>query len=519
MPRYPTRIMQRTNAISPACTPTSSESESTSTISPENSKVEILWLSGPNQFANEHALLQSLLKKTNLTHIVYGDGNVSLTTQHIKKLIHKRLAPGSHVFFNGHGNATKEKHFIQLGDAHTTDHYDAAISSHDLLRMVRKNSSNTDKKTSSLHIATCHAGAMRNEIKPGSESWKQAYLMLYSGKKETVAESMHDSLAASLQYLESCKSRQIETDPFDLFLHAINGQGDCITLLGGDLHAPLISHAPKTPKDLTLEGRENRIHGNNEDLAQLKKHSLTLREDLELSDAEKIKQYHAMLYARIERHDHSAIRKILNMTPNLIHSKDQNGLTPLMFACEENNLKIINLLLSSGADTESTNEDQETPLIWSVMGKNEKITAALLEHGASISAQNNHNENALFIACYMEQTAMVRLLLAHGAANFIDQPNHKGKTALMCAAKNGHLTITKLLLAAGAKTNLKDYKGQTALTIANNQNYPLTAELITQNNKLKNRPSIIQEINKLPENLSYLILPTSVRNKSVTNSS
>jgi ankyrin repeat protein len=63
-----------------------------------------------------------------------------------------------------------------------------------------------------------------------------------------------------------------------------------------------------------------------------------------LSDAEKIKQYHAMLYARIERHDHSAIRKILNMAPNLINSKDQSSLTPLMFACEEENLEIINLL-------------------------------------------------------------------------------------------------------------------------------------------------------------------------------
>ncbi len=497
---YPTRIMQSTNATSPARTSTSSESESAYTTSPENSKVEILWFSGPNQAMNEQALLQSILKKTNLTHIVYGDGNATLTSQNIKKIIHERLAPGSHVFFNGHGNSIKGKHFIQIGEAHTAENDDAVISSHDLICMMQKKSSNTDKITSTLHIATCHAGAMRNEIKPGSESWKQAYVILYSGKKQSVAASTHHSLAASLHYLQRCKLKQIETDPFDLFLHAINTQGDCITLLGGDLDAPLISHAPKTPNDLTLEGRENRIKGNSEDLAQLKKHSLKLREDLELSDAEKIKQYHAMLYARIERHDHSAIREILNMAPNLINSKDQSGLTPLMFACEEENLEIINLLLSSGADIETTNDDHETPLLFSVMGRNAKITATLLEHGASLSAKNNDDENALFIACYMDQTAMVQLLLKHGAANFIDQANHKGKTALMCAEKNRNLAITKLLLATGAKTSLKDYKGQTALTIANNQNYPLTAERITQNNKLKNRPSISKEIHKLPEN-------------------
>jgi hypothetical protein len=492
--------MQSTNATSPVSTPTTSDSESASTISAENSKFEILWLSGPNQAMDEQALLQSILKKTNLTHLVYGDGNATLTTQNIKKLIHERLTSSSHVFFNGHGNSIQGKHFIQIGDAHTAKNYDAIISSHDLICMMQKKSSNTDKITSTLHIATCHAGAMRNEIKPGSQSWKQAYLMLYSGKKQSVAASAHDSLAASLHYLQRCKLKQIEADPLDLFLHAINAQGDCITLLGGDLHAPLISHAPKIPNDLTLQGRENRIQGNSDDLAKLKKHSLTLREDLELSDAEKTKQLHAMLYARIEKHDLSSISEILKIAPSLINSKDQSGSSPLMLACEDDNLEMVNLLLSSDADTEIANKDQETPLIWSVMGKNKKITAALLEHGASISAQNNHNENALFIACYMDQTAMVQLLLAHGAADFIDQPNHKGKTALMCAAKNGHLTITKLLLAAGAKTSLKDYKGQTALTIANNQNYPLTAERIAQNNKLKNRPSVSMEIHKLPEN-------------------
>ena len=492
--------MQRKNAISPARTPTSSESDSASTISPKNSTVEILWLSGPNQFANEHALLESLLKKTNLTHIVYGDGNANIHTQNIKKIISERLSSSSHVFFNGHGNYIQGKYFIQIGGQYTDENSVAAISSHDLLNMVGQNSSHKDKKNNILHIAACHAGAMRNEIQPGSENWKQAYVMLYSGKKQTVTTSTYESLAASLQYLRNCKLRQIEADPLDLFLHAIKVQGDCITLLGGELHAPLISHAPKTPNDLSLEGRENRIQGNSEDLALLKKHSLNLGEDLELTHTEKIKQLQAMLFARIERHDISAIREILNMAPNLVNSKDLNGFSPLMFACEENNIKIINLLLSYGADTETTTEDQETSLLLSVMGRNEKIAEILLKHGASLSAKNNNHENALFIACYMDQTTMIKLLLEHGAANFIDQPNHKGKTALMCAAKNGNLAITKLLLEAGAKTSLKNHKGQTALTIAKNKNYQRTAELITQTNKLNNRPSISIEVFKAPEN-------------------
>jgi hypothetical protein len=324
--------------------------------------------------------------------------------------------------------------------------------------------------------------------------------MLYSGKKESITKSVEASLIASLQYIQNCKLKQIETNPFELFLSASNVQGDCITLMGGNLRAPLISHAPKNLHDLFEEERKNRINGNFVDITSLETHRKKLCEELDLTQEEKLNQLHAILFTRIARNDDLAIKQILVATPILINSKDHRGFTPLMLACEEENLKIINLLLSYGANTETVNDDQETPLIWSVMGRNTKITATLLAHGASLSAKNNNNENSLFIASYMGQTAIAKLLLENGATNFIDQPNHKGKTALMCAAKNGNLAITKLLLEAGAKTSLKDYKGQTALTIANNQNYPLTAELITQTNKLKNRPSISKEIHKLPEN-------------------
>lgn len=496
--------MQSTNSVRPASTPTSSESESESASIPghKHSTIEILWLSGPNQDEYEQARLKSLLEKTNLTHKALGDGASTLFTQDIRKTITEELTSSSHVFFNGHGNYIRGKHYIQIGNHITDEHNEVAISSRDLLHMVQKKSlsANNDKKKRTLHIVTCHAGAMRNEIQPGSESWKQGYLMLYSGKKSTLNSSTHDSLAASLQYLHACKVRQIEADPLDLFLHAANAQSDCITLLGGDLHEPLISHPPKTVQDMYLHEQENRIKGNSEDLSLLKKHQLKLRKELKLTQAEKIKQIQSILFARIERHDAFSINQILDRVPDLINSRDMDGLTPLLFACTENNPEMVNLMLRYDAIIDETDHEKYTPLHLSVILKNPEITKILLENGASLSAKAIEDDNALFIACKMNQKIMVQLLLQHGAADFIDEPNHKGNTALMCAAKNGNLDITKLLLQAGAKTSLKNHKGQTALSIAKNKKYQRIAELITQTNKLKNRPSISMEAFKAPGN-------------------
>jgi len=133
------------------------------------------------------------------------------------------------------------------------------------------------------------------------------------------------------------------------------------------------------------------------------------------------------------------------MTPNLASFLEQHDFphdqlsapqadgrfTPLMRACKEGRLDIVDELLTLGADLATTNID---------------------------------GCNALWLASYNGNPGLVQRLIDAGIE--IDRQNGNGATCLMYVSSNGKADLVKLLLTNGADPTLRNFDDFSALDLA-----------------------------------------------------
>lgn len=133
------------------------------------------------------------------------------------------------------------------------------------------------------------------------------------------------------------------------------------------------------------------------------------------------------------------------MSPDLAQFLDQHGFprdrlsalqadgrfTPLMRACKEGRLDIVDELLTLGVDLAVTNID---------------------------------GCNALWLACYHGSPGLLQRLIDAGIE--IDRQNGNGATCLMYVSSNGKAELVRLLLANGADPALRNLDDFSALDLA-----------------------------------------------------
>ena len=206
-----------------------------------------------------------------------------------------------------------------------------------------------------------------------------------------------------------------------------------------------------------------------------------------------------------------------------IEAKATNGVTPLMNAAETGNVPLVGLLLQSGANPSTKDDQDEIALTHAARGgwlkvvdllarfsnskeKNQALFAAveagpvtieirdapaqsaqpknqaaaeieeswtetvesLLASGADIEARNLEGSTPLIWAASFAQTDIVNLLLRRGAR--LDATDKYGNTPLISAAcecaiatMNSAYDVTKMLLDHGAQVNARSKDGTTAL--------------------------------------------------------
>ncbi|KAG1678688.1 Transient receptor potential cation channel subfamily A member 1 [Nymphon striatum] len=201
-----------------------------------------------------------------------------------------------------------------------------------------------------------------------------------------------------------------------------------------------------------------------------------------------------------------------------IHEKDENGLTPLHYACQRNFVEIVRFLLRSGADVNVIGKSGVTPLHFAAKfykrsrkipkdeserksepkkkklqrkrrpSTNEKafknrpkgivlstlsdhsdeeieleVIRCLRHYGAHVNCQDDLGMTPLHYAAIGGNDIAVRELLIR------DKIKDKLKmTALHLAVNNGHMTVVETLLKAGADPLPADNKGETMLHYATN---------------------------------------------------
>jgi ankyrin repeat protein len=167
--------------------------------------------------------------------------------------------------------------------------------------------------------------------------------------------------------------------------------------------------------------------------------------------------------------------------------------TPLMVAANRGALKLVDHLLSVGANVNAQSEGGFTALILSVLGYNEisalkkfendnsdpcmGVIKRLLESGADVNLATDGGNTALQESAMQGVVEITKLLLDAGA--HINAMNKWNETALfVCASKNGSPDVAKVLLTAGADATIKDIDGLTALDMANKCENVAVADLL-----------------------------------------
>ena len=104
------------------------------------------------------------------------------------------------------------------------------------------------------------------------------------------------------------------------------------------------------------------------------------------------------LFEAVNNRNHSAINLILGSGVN-INTKDNDGWTPLMVSVKNEDIETVNLLLKMGADTNLLNSDRESALMLSAFNGNKRIAILLISNGAKINLRDKFGRTAYDIAC------------------------------------------------------------------------------------------------------------------------
>lgn len=93
------------------------------------------------------------------------------------------------------------------------------------------------------------------------------------------------------------------------------------------------------------------------------------------------------LYELVEKNeDFEKIKRIAGITKD-INEVDENGWSALMFAINNNETKIVDILIDEGADVNIEDKDGNTPLKLARENGNRKIITLLFKAGAILPSQ------------------------------------------------------------------------------------------------------------------------------------
>jgi len=153
------------------------------------------------------------------------------------------------------------------------------------------------------------------------------------------------------------------------------------------------------------------------------------------------------------------------------------GAPPLWCAAAAGHMDIVRLLVSHGANVNSTTKTNSTPLRAACFDGHFDIVEYLISNGADIEVANRHGHTCLMIACYKGHLRIASYLIDIGAE--LNRKTVKGNTALHDCAESGSLDIMKLLLSRNARMDVDSY-GMTPLLAAAVTGHTLIVEFLIQ---------------------------------------
>ena len=399
----------------------------------------------------------NLAKKTGMPHRFLGDltniqdPSKSLSTASLVPMTGNEENDIVHNIYLFHGGVVNGKHVVNV--RHKDD---SEVNTGYLLRSMHWPSSmslcqaGADKKYINIdYHLSCKSGKLRNEFSANEAFWKSTISLIFSSKKLTAVDHMGTALESALRYASYCNNpvNQSTLDQFKLFLYAGMRRGDCLTMLGGELKAPLIWHAPKNHDDLLMQNMGSKVRGHPLDCERLKQAILGLTlPQLERLPSER-EQLRDMFFTRISRNDVESVAQILKVDSSLKKEKSLLGIPALSWSIMAEAHLCTDYLLSAGVDVNSIDGRGATAIRWALVKDNPAHVRNLLIKGANPDARDGDGESPLMIAVAKGWLQQVKDLLKYHAK--IDVWNHH-HSALTLAVEQGDYDIVDALLVAGA---------------------------------------------------------------------
>ena len=186
------------------------------------------------------------------------------------------------------------------------------------------------------------------------------------------------------------------------------------------------------------------------------------------------------IHEAVKNNDLAKVRSLIQDSPDLVFSKDEDGFTPLHLAAANGYRDMAELLVTNKADPNAKDNGQSTPLHQAVAagGEHLDLLELLITHQADVNAADINGLTPLHYATLADDGKAVKLLLTHGAHPDV-RDNVDGNTPLIIATGKGYKDVAEILLANGADVNAADRKG-TPLAWAIHTGHPDIANLLRQ---------------------------------------
>lgn len=170
-----------------------------------------------------------------------------------------------------------------------------------------------------------------------------------------------------------------------------------------------------------------------------------------------------------------------------VNEQDEECGTPLIYACQNNALEIVKMLLDNGANPNIGNQKNITPLHFSAALGAVPIVNLLVKAGADVNCTDNNGITPLMYMVIKEKTA--------AALGFIKNPevdvrikDNAGRTAAMYAVCVKQQQLAKALLPLmGTDTDDADIEGFTMLHYACQYGQVEIVKLLLEKNQVENQ--------------------------------
>lgn len=177
----------------------------------------------------------------------------------------------------------------------------------------------------------------------------------------------------------------------------------------------------------------------------------------------------------------NVIGGVMDKGVNILNIPNNLGTIPLIIAIKNNNIELVKLLLSKGADVNKIANNESPLLVASQFGHDLIVKLLLDTPGVNINIMGIDKETPLFKAAQNGKTNVVELLLSKGAdANLSDGFD----TPLLAAIKNFRLNptpVVRLLLEKGVDANQPDKNGKLPVEIASERQQTDVVNLLLEN--------------------------------------